>query len=1393
MTDEKNATAQVSGPLPASPLGGPFAELSALEAPEALIREAALDAGEGSILVKRKFGEAVAGDAIVNHSAVAVEKIYRHKKILANLKSLGIVSVLVGLAAYTTWHNARSSGWSGLNPVIYLIALILLVPIIRELFQRLNQVSPKGMPVLDPKKYPGIYREVQGFSKKANLQMPKLLFWNTEMPNAAATGVETPMLVTKTYVIFTKGILNTMKPGELAGIIGHELSHIRHHDIVFKITGILTALILQLNILVMKAPLLLSLAILVAANLFSGALSRTREYLADQGSAALTGRPGNLAVGLLKLDFWRRMVLGANSAPVGTRTLDNLTQSHPPVLSRAEILRRLEIKSISTEDSGLSAKGKARAGGSSVKTWAIRTKSVWISHANGFLMIFGPAVVLLACLKLPFIVGAPLFLVLNFAIAGLQFILGRLGHRPGVITDRILAYLSHPDQKIRLWSVTALRQMIARTKTISTLESARAAVISASLQENASPIKTELGWTAWRLEAKKRLILRQESSRQETWHKALKARFEALRQSGVTREDHEGYRSALALLNGAIEPPEIAALNGPPALDLLKTWNLYLIPELSRAPPTNQLPSFLFPLFFDNSISALEMRYLFLDSDNPNPNLYIHEPFWQSLNEPARAGLLWRIAVHAKARQAFKSSGKFWVSQDPEVKKLHNLIQSQTPVKGGRPDASQAAAKKILLSKNLSETTAFIKSSLPNIATLVTVKLPKIAQARLFNLSTLSLAALGAGFAVFGITRGSPVISSLLMGLAAIKGWRAVSAQKKEKNWDRNDLNSYARSLLLFALPATIGLAALGLNLHLPWAWSWSQALAALGQSFALSWFSIASLQNFLRERFTWQNEPALKFSKILLATAIATAMAASSLALDAATLCKTIILSSFFLHLARHGAKAPAYLNGLALAGISWLVFLAGYPNLSLAAVLIAAHYFGKRLTKNLKPAEIESSTLKPDQNLPSRTLGLIKNKFPLILLALGIGASTLLYAGPALASTAATLAYHSHAPWLAPAVALGLAAIGITFWSKRQNQTQNLYDDLDQLGFNDPVLKKAAQAVGHAYQKFRKAKPMGRLGGRKEIFTQRDVTRAWALAFRRRYLQLKQLTEARFAALFAYAEAMEFAYGAALDYDPDNPDNENNPAKNGDRLAYRQILYVNLKNLAKDLGFTIPPDIESKARDPDRVKTDDIPKMLKALKPDSISDPLDVLLNNAKKIPGIPGAQPTTLNNASGDLGKSGAILRLPEEMNRQFYTEVKVAGQTVPIGSANRLIDHLKTAVELNLIPCLVGPTGTGKSAAPKWLAAHNDMAHLAVAMKPAVGKEEMIGSIRPTSKGLAWQWGFLIKAMFRGDWVTLEEFNLAPTEVLEALNEFFNTGVIHLSQHLDEETLKVVLPA
>ena len=215
---------------------------------------------------------------------------------------------------------------------------------------------------------PELYGIVQELAAKGGLPMPKVYVIPEDTPNAFATGRNPEHAA----VAVTQGIRRILNKRELAGVLGHELSHVKHRDIL--ISSIAATLAGAISYLAYMAQwgmilgggsrdrdegggnifslLFMMIVAPIAAMLIQMAVSRSREYLADEGGAKISGDPLALASALRKLHMGAQNIpMQVNSAtqnatahmfivnPLSGGGLANLFSTHPAMEER---IARLE-------------------------------------------------------------------------------------------------------------------------------------------------------------------------------------------------------------------------------------------------------------------------------------------------------------------------------------------------------------------------------------------------------------------------------------------------------------------------------------------------------------------------------------------------------------------------------------------------------------------------------------------------------------------------------------------------------------------------------------------------------------------------------------------------------------------------------------------------------------------------------------------------------------------------------------------------------------------------------------------------------------------------------------------------------------------------------------------
>lgn len=212
---------------------------------------------------------------------------------------------------------------------------------------------------------PELYDLVAQLANKANLPMPKLALVPTQTPNAFATGRDP----NHAAVAVTQGIVKILDKDELAGVIAHELTHIKNRDTLTQavagtLGGAVTFLGRMLSFGAMYGPvnrdsrqggnplgvLILVIVAPISASLIQMAISRTREFAADRGAAEITGKPLSLASALQKLEsIGKQIPMNGNPAfepvliinPFSGDGLQSLFRTHPPTEERVRQLQEI--------------------------------------------------------------------------------------------------------------------------------------------------------------------------------------------------------------------------------------------------------------------------------------------------------------------------------------------------------------------------------------------------------------------------------------------------------------------------------------------------------------------------------------------------------------------------------------------------------------------------------------------------------------------------------------------------------------------------------------------------------------------------------------------------------------------------------------------------------------------------------------------------------------------------------------------------------------------------------------------------------------------------------------------------------------------------------------------
>ncbi len=259
---------------------------------------------------------------------------------------------------------------AGTGPVVMLVVVGGLALAQLFLSDKLA-LAAMGAREVTPQEAPGLHAMIERLCIQADLPKPRVAVADSPVPNAFAMG-RSPR---KAVVCASTGIMRTLEPHELEGVMAHELAHVKNRDVLImtiaSFFASVAAMIMQFGFFfggggmggddddgapAFIVVLLVSLIVYVVSFFLMLALSRYREFSADRGAALVTGRPSALSSALMKISGAMERVpqqdlraAGKMNAffivPTSVKSaVRTIFSTHPPMEKRIERLNQLEAQ-----------------------------------------------------------------------------------------------------------------------------------------------------------------------------------------------------------------------------------------------------------------------------------------------------------------------------------------------------------------------------------------------------------------------------------------------------------------------------------------------------------------------------------------------------------------------------------------------------------------------------------------------------------------------------------------------------------------------------------------------------------------------------------------------------------------------------------------------------------------------------------------------------------------------------------------------------------------------------------------------------------------------------------------------------------------------------------------
>ena len=284
---------------------------------------------------------------------------------------MNTLKTTVLLAALTGLLISAGSFFGGTRGMTVMFVVSMLMNFFSYWYSDKIVLSMYGAREVDAQTAPELVKLVANLARKDNLPMPRVYIIDTDTPNAFATGRDPEHAA----VAVTSSLMRGLNTSELEGVLAHELSHVKHRDtlistMVSSIAGAITMLanvaqwaamfgfgrsnddensggggIVGYLFMIIVAPL--------AAAVIQFAISRSREYMADESAGRLTEQPLALASALKKIEYYAQNRVMPEATPATSHmfiinpfsgsgaALMNLFSTHPPTDSRIQKLQEL--------------------------------------------------------------------------------------------------------------------------------------------------------------------------------------------------------------------------------------------------------------------------------------------------------------------------------------------------------------------------------------------------------------------------------------------------------------------------------------------------------------------------------------------------------------------------------------------------------------------------------------------------------------------------------------------------------------------------------------------------------------------------------------------------------------------------------------------------------------------------------------------------------------------------------------------------------------------------------------------------------------------------------------------------------------------------------------------